>query len=318
MLRNMKTDSADSGLKFHLPFLIGDGMLLLVAWGLFAQANRPMLAYELVGIAFCVALGAWLGVWPFVLRHRAEMRRLATTELTDAVTKIQQLEEVARQVSGATGRWQTVHAAAEKIASTAESLTDRMVSEQADFRAFLEKAHDAERGHLRLEVEKLRREEGLWVQVLVFLLDHTHALFNAASRSGQQNVINQIGRFRDSCLDATKRVGLAVVMVEPGSAFDPEAHVIQDETMTPNPESTVTGTLAPGYNFRGKILRKPMVALEASGSGSAPKTPPAQTTGTASRIEPTTRIEGDLNAENAGAESASPDINWSSDSSEPV
>ena len=41
-----------------------------------------------------------------------------------------------------------------------------MTAEARAFQQFLDKANDTERNHLRLEVEKLRRAEGDWLQVL--------------------------------------------------------------------------------------------------------------------------------------------------------
>ncbi|MCP5517827.1 MAG: nucleotide exchange factor GrpE [Verrucomicrobiales bacterium] len=264
---SVSPDSRKSGPAFHLPFLIGDAVLLLAAWGLAAQGHRPMTAYEVAAVAACVALGAWLGVWPFVLRHRAVMRELETTDLGDAVERIQHLDDVARQVSQATNKWQTAQDAAERTVRAAGELSERVIQEQAAFREFLEKANDAERNHLRLEVEKLRRNEGAWLQVLVFTLDHTFALFNAAARSRQQNVANQIGRFQGALLDAARRVGLNSIAVEPGAPFDADAHVLPDGVVAPPEGGVVAATLAPGYTFQGRLVRKPMVNLGGQAEG---------------------------------------------------
>ena len=52
--------------------------------------------------------------------------------------------------------------------------------------------NDAEKGALRLEVEKLRRTEGEWVQVVVRVLGRILLLHNAAARSGQPELAAQI------------------------------------------------------------------------------------------------------------------------------
>lgn len=264
---SVSADAGQPGPSFHIPFLIGDGLLVLAAWGLFAQGHRPMTAYEVVAVAACVALGACLGVWPFVLRHRAAMRRMETIDLVDTVARIQRLDDVARQVSLATNQWQTAQDAADRTVRKAEELAGQITKEQADFREFLEKANDAERSHLRLEVEKLRRNEGAWIQVLVFTLDHTFALFKAAARSGQQNVIHQIGRFQGAILDAARRVGLNAVSVEPGTPYTADAQVLPEGITVPSEGGLVSETLAPGYTFQGRLLRKPMVQLEGAEGG---------------------------------------------------
>jgi hypothetical protein len=57
------------------------------------------------------------------------------------------------------------------------------------------------KNHLRLEIEKLRRGEGEWLQVMVRVLDHVQALHLAGQRSGQRNLIEQLTHFQNSCRD---------------------------------------------------------------------------------------------------------------------
>ena len=49
-----------------------------------------------------------------------------------------------------------------------------------DHDEFLAKANDSEKGFLRLEVDKLKRAEGEWLQTLVRILDHVNALHQGA------------------------------------------------------------------------------------------------------------------------------------------
>ena len=53
-------------------------------------------------------------------------------------------------------------------------------TEARAFGDFLRKSNDAEKSHLRLEVDKLRRSENEWLQILVRILDHIFALHQAA------------------------------------------------------------------------------------------------------------------------------------------
>ncbi len=193
--------------RFCVPFLIGDGLLLGAAGVIFQQAHRPLVPYEVAGFALCVLAGAGLGVWPFFLRHRAELRLAEVGELRGTLAQIQQLETIAGKIAHATGQWQTVHEYAVKVGDAARQIAERMSAESRDFFAFLEKANDAERKHLRLEVEKLRRGEGEWLQVLVRLLDHVYALYLAATRSQQRALIEQIGPSRMPV--ATRHAGWA-------------------------------------------------------------------------------------------------------------
>lgn len=260
---------------FYVPFLVGDVLLLIAAWALFAQGNRPLQFYEVVAVGGCVALGAWLGVWPFVLTQRAVMRRMETTDLADAVTRINKLEEVARRVEMATNKWQTAQDAADRTARAASEMAEEIHTRQAEFESFLKQANDAERQNLRLEVQKLQQGEQTWVGVLVHVLDHTFALFTAAQRSGQQRVIDQVGRFQNACLDAVRRVGLTPLVVPPGIPYNAETQDLAGKA-PPVPEGTVVnvaGTMAPGYTYQGKLLRKPVVALATPGE-TKPEDPP--------------------------------------------
>ena len=56
-----------------------------------------------------------------------------------------------------------------------------------------------EKAHLRLEVEKLRRGETERLQIIIHVLDHVFALFQAAEHSGHPDLIDQLGHFQKAC-----------------------------------------------------------------------------------------------------------------------
>jgi len=257
------------GWRLYAAFFIADLLLVAVAVWLCWQGRHPLAAYEAAAAAFCVFGGALFGVWPFVLEHRAWLKRMETEEVLGAVRRLEGLERTAQMIEQATNAWQMAQDAAEKTARSAEEIARRMTEEQERFQEFLQQANDTERAHLRLEVEKLRRDEAEWVRALVFILDHTHALFAAALRSGRQDVAAQIGRFRAACLDAARRVGLATTAPKPGERFDPERHAAAGPEKTDEGEWFVQEVLAPGYRFRGAVARKPLVR-----AGPTPPEPP--------------------------------------------
>src|SRR5205814_7771962 len=115
---------------------------------------------------------------------------------------------VAGEISAATSQWQSIQEQAQKTAAGSEALVARMGSEVKAFCEFLERANDTEKSNLRLEVEKLRRAETEWLQVLVRVMDHAYALQQGALRSGQARVIEQVGSFHNACCDTARRVGL--------------------------------------------------------------------------------------------------------------
>ena len=120
---------------------------------------------------------------------------------------------------------------------------------------------------MRLEVEKLRRAEGDWLQVLVRILDHTFALHQGAQRAGQQNVVAQLSHFQSVCLDAARRVGLVPFAARAGDSFDPQRHQSIEEKAPA--DASVEETVAPGYSFQGKLIRPALVRLRGSSQGAA-------------------------------------------------
>jgi hypothetical protein len=67
-------------------------------------------------------------------------------------------------------------------------IAERMTAEAKGFAEFMQKANDSEKAHLRLEVDKLRRAEAEWLQIMTHVFDHVYALYAAAAKSGQPNL----------------------------------------------------------------------------------------------------------------------------------
>ena len=246
-------------LGLFVAFFVADLLMLAAAVWIWWQGHRPLTLGEMFGIIVCVALGAWFGVWPFVLRERAWLRWMETQEVLEAIDKIQQLDRVAEKVEMATNSWQLAQDQANRTAQAAEAIARRMEEERQRFIEFLKEAQDAERAHLRLEVEKLKRGENDWLQVLAFILDHVQALFAGAVRSGKREVMEQVGKFRAVVFDAARRVGLVPVFPQIGEPFDPDHHVVPDDAPKPQEGHVVQQVLGHGYRFRGEWIRPALV-----------------------------------------------------------
>jgi molecular chaperone GrpE (heat shock protein) len=252
------------------PFFIGDAAMLGLAYFIYYESRAPLGHWEIVACAICVALGAALGVWPFLLDHRARVKRLDTDTLGGVSEKIQNLERLAAQISSATNEWQNVHLQAEKTSAGAKEITDRMAAEVRDFTEFMQKANDGEKATLRLEVEKLRRAEMDWLQVLVHVLDHVNALHGGAVRSGKTGVIEQLTQFRNACLDAVRRVGLVAYAPAPGEAFDALRHQNAESESTPA-NATIAEVLATGYTLQGRLIRPAHVRVATAETPAQPR-----------------------------------------------
>jgi molecular chaperone GrpE (heat shock protein) len=249
------------------PFLLGDALLLWTAGFIYIQTKLPMSFPELALASGCILLGALFSVLPFLIEYRAVLRLAEAQAVSSLVSQIQGLEKVAGQISDATGRWQLIQEVSEKTTAAAGDVGERMAGEVKAFSEFMQRINDSEKSTLRLEVEKLRRSESEWLQVLVRVLDHVNALHTAGVRSGQPKVIEQLTQFQNACREVARRVGLVPFAAAPAEAFDPQRHQLLDgdvQAKTPAEGATVSENLAAGYTFQGRMLRPALVRLTPS------------------------------------------------------
>src|SRR5271168_5272104 len=251
------------------PFYLADILLLGLAWLIYAREQAAMGHWELALAVLCVIAGGVFAIMPFVLEHRASLKLAEARGLATVVGQLENLKGLAAQISGASAHWQDAHSYADKTAATAREIADRMGTEARAFTEFMQRANDNEKGALRLEVEKLRRVEADWLQVLVRVLDQTFALHLGAVRTGQPNVAAQVSRFQAICHDAARRVGLTPIAANPGDAFDDQRHQPIEDGVKPAADATVTETVAPGYSFQGKLIRPVLVRLGGVGPDAA-------------------------------------------------
>ncbi len=253
------------------PFLAGDAVLIALAWWIASASPNPFTAWPLLFTVGCVAGGAWLAAAPFVMEYRAGLKFAEADRLTDAVSQLNRLETTAEQIGLATGQWQTAQEHSAQTVSAAREIAERMTTEARAFADFMQKANDTEKSHLRLEVEKLRRAESEWLQVLVRLLDNVHALYQAGSRSGQANVREQLGRFQGVCRDVVRRVGLLPIEARVGELFEEEKHQLADSVTRPAGEAQISEAIATGYTYQGQLLRKPLVQIKPASGDASPE-----------------------------------------------
>lgn len=261
------------------PFVIGDLLLLGAGYFIYSQSVRPLAIGELGLAVLCVLSGAFLMALPFILEYRAVTKVAEAAAMESVVSQIRNLEGVATQVSTATARWNTAQEHADKTAAAAKSIADQMAAELKGFTDLMQRLNDSEKSHLRLEVEKLRRFEGDWLQIVVRMLDHTFALHQAAVRAGQPNVIEQVTQFQAACREAARRIGLVGFGAEPDEPFDPDRHQVLKEEPQPGENSTILQTLAPGFTFQGRLLRPALVRVHPTAPANPEPVPSGETEG---------------------------------------
>jgi molecular chaperone GrpE (heat shock protein) len=212
-----------------------------------------------------------VGTLPFILDYRAMGKALEVNALGAVADKIQNLEKLAAQISSATNQWagvqESVQGNSDKTVGATKEIADRMAEEIRLFSEFMKKMNDSEKTTLRLEVEKLRRGELEWLQVLVNILDHVFALHAAAMRSGDVKFAAPITTFQNACRDTARRLGLTPFAAEPNEPFDAERHQVAGSKETPPVGAVVAETVGSGYTFQGRLLRPALVRLR---DGNAP------------------------------------------------
>lgn len=261
------------------PFAGADLLLVVGAYALYKQSVFPLGAWQLGVAALLIAAGAGAMIIPFILDYRALVRLAEAQTAAAAVPQIRQLEAIAEQISGATGRWQTAQDAADKTAAAARGVAEQMIAQVTDFKTFMERSNDSEKATLRVEVEKLRRGENEWLQVVVRTLDHVYALHQGAVRSGQPNLIEQLGQFQNACREIARRVGLSAFAPERAERFDPQRHELVDGSAVQDKSAAVEETVAVGYTFQGRLLRPALVKLRNGAPEGQPGSPETLSTG---------------------------------------
>ncbi|HUB86567.1 MAG TPA: nucleotide exchange factor GrpE [Verrucomicrobiae bacterium] len=244
-----------------LPFLIGDLLLLGFAYFIIWRSPHPIGEAEILACFAAAALGAVVGTMPFILDYRAACRLLEVNALGAVAEKIQNLEKLAAQIGAATNEWVNAQMQAEKTSAGAKQITDRMAAEVQGFSEFMDKMNDREKAALRLEVEKLRRGEVEWLQVLVRVLDHVFALHAAAVRTGDPKFAEPLTNFQNACRGTVRRIGLTPFVAAPNEPFNPERHRTADNREKPPGNAVVAETVSAGYTFQGRVLRPALVKL---------------------------------------------------------
>ena len=256
------------------PFLAANAVLVVAAAGIVYKAAHPISHLEIYVAVGCAALGALLGCLPFILEYRATCKLIDVNAVTTVVEQLHDLKTYSAQVAVATEQWarvqETTKDGGEKTAAAAREIAERMAAEVRQFTEFQQKMNDTERAALRLEAEKLRRSEEEWLQILVRIMDHIHALHTAAARSGQPELATQIGSFQNACRGVARRVGLVMFGAEAGEKFDAQKHRAHG-VENPPADGVVAETLAAGFTFQGRLVRPALVRLRAAGDSVVPE-----------------------------------------------
>jgi hypothetical protein len=235
------------------PFWSAYLVLMAIGFAVVFRAEHPISHAVMYVAVACAGLGSLLGCLPYLLDYLAVGKLIEVNAVGTVVEQLQDLQKCSAQIAAATDRWalvqETTKGNTDKTVAAAKEVADRMTEEIHDFNEFQIKLNDTEKGALRLEVEKLRRGEGEWLQVVARILDNVFALHNAAARSGNAELAEQIGSFQLSLFNAA-----------PDEKFDPQKHRAHG-VENPPADAVIAETLAAGMTFQGRLVRQALVKL---------------------------------------------------------
>jgi molecular chaperone GrpE (heat shock protein) len=246
------------------PFILTDVLLLVgFAWVIrFVLPPKTTLDYvAMITIIVFWMITAFIAILPWLKEFQAQVKFAEQDEINSALEQIQRLEEIGSRVQAATGTWQSAQDSANRVTAAAKEVEEKIRASSKEFMEFAERINNDEKQHLRLEVEKLRRNESEWLQVAARMLDHTFAVTAAAHRSGQPNLASQMNNFQNACRDAARRVGLVPFHPAVGDAFEERSQQLEDANAKPEEGAVVSDILATGYTFQGQLLRKALVRV---------------------------------------------------------
>jgi hypothetical protein len=155
-----------------LPFLVGDGVLLITAWFIASHSEKPLHTAPLLAIVVCVARGAVLAAIPFLTDY-ARQQDLATTERQRALEALARTTaDAAEQISIAAAGLHTIAEQArknlesigqlpqqlqEKITAVNQRLVDSAATENETLRKELKAFRAAESDKLEAAADKIAR-----------------------------------------------------------------------------------------------------------------------------------------------------------------
>ncbi len=242
---------------------LGDAVLLGLAVVIFLQRSSGGLTSVQAGLmVVCGLAGGVLAVLPFLFEYNASVSMVETGATLTMIAQLEHLEELAGNIKHATSQWQSVQESATHTATLGKEIADKMMGEVSSFMKFMQEANDGEKSTMRLEIDKLRRGEHEFIQIIVRMLDHTFALHQAAIRSGQPSLIEQLGQFQSACRDVARRVGLAPYLPSVNDIFDPALHQSADSQTMPVSNARISEVVASGYTYQGAMLRPALVSLQ--------------------------------------------------------
>lgn len=142
-----------------LPFLVGDAILVVVAWFIVYQSDTPLTANAIAAVTACVAVGALLGVVPFLADYARKQDEALDDRQRGLESLARTVNTAAEQIGIAANGLNEITDLLHKNLKHAEQLPHKLQEKIAEFNAQLDNAREDDREELEKEIAELRSSE---------------------------------------------------------------------------------------------------------------------------------------------------------------
>lgn len=149
-----------------LPFLVGDAILLGVAWFIVYQSDVPLSANSIAAVTACVAVGALLGVVPFLTDYARKQDEALDDRQRGLEALARTSTSAAEQISIAANGLQEITDLLHRNLKHAEQLPHKLQEKIAEFNAQLDNVREDDREELEKELVELRASESERLQAI--------------------------------------------------------------------------------------------------------------------------------------------------------
>lgn len=171
-----------------LPFLVGDAILLGVAWLIVYRSAGPLSANAIAAVTACVAVGALLGVVPFLTDYARKQDEALDDRQRGLEALSRTVNTAAEQISIAANGLQEITDLLHRNLKHAEQLPQKLQEKIAEFNAQLDNVREDDREELEKELVELRASESERLQAVTDRIHKAIGELTKLDASAQKHV----------------------------------------------------------------------------------------------------------------------------------
>ncbi|ACB74817.1 hypothetical protein [Opitutus terrae] len=171
-----------------LPFVLGDVVLLAVAWFIVWQADGPLSTNAIIAVAACAIVGAVLGSIPFFTDYARKQDEALDDRQRGLDALSRTTTTAAEQISIAANGLNEITEVLHRNLKHAEQLPQKLQEKIAEFNAQLENTREDDREELEKEIAELRASETERLQAIADRIHKSVAELTKLEAAAQKHV----------------------------------------------------------------------------------------------------------------------------------